>query len=81
MPRTIISIDQDEKTWLDRQAKREEVAMTEIVRRALRCYREQKEIETEPDFAQLLRQTHGIWEAGDALDYQRRLRGEWDDQC
>jgi len=80
MPRTIISIEQEEKTWLDREAKSQKVAMTEIVRRALRCYREQKETETPPDLVQLLKQTQGIWEAGDGLDYQRRLRGEWNDE-
>lgn len=79
MPRTIISIDQEEKTWLDREAKSQKVPMTEIVRRALRCYREHKETETRPDLAQLLKQTQGIWKAGDGLDYQRRLRGEWND--
>lgn len=78
MPRTIISLDQEEKIWLDREAKKQNVAMTEIVRRALRCYRDQKETEIRPDLAELLNQTQGIWQAGDGLDYQSRLREEWD---
>jgi hypothetical protein len=33
---------------------------------------------SEPSFDQLLEDTQGIWSQGDGLEYQRRLRAEWD---
>lgn len=80
MPRTVISLDKDDKSWLDQQAKHEHVPMTEIVRRAIRLYRQSVETRTKPDLDELLSQTKGIWDKGDGLEYQRRLRNEWDDR-
>jgi hypothetical protein len=33
---------------------------------------------SEPPFDQLLKDTQGIWSQGDGLEYQRRMREEWD---
>ncbi len=76
MIRTIISLDEKSKKWLDRQAREENVSTAEIIRTAVRKYREEKKRETIP-FDQLLKQTSGIWKAGAGLTYQRRLRKEW----
>lgn len=40
MVRTVISLDPDDKRWLDSKAREEKVAMTEVVRRAVKHYRE-----------------------------------------
>ncbi len=77
MVRTVISLDPEDKAWLDKKAKQEKVPMTELVRRAIRRYREDSESPS-ADFAEVLRRTSGIWQAGDGLEYQRRLREEWD---
>jgi hypothetical protein len=75
--RTLISIDADDKAWLDRKAKEEHVPMTRLVRRAIKQMR--KESETKPpNFDRLLRATSGIGNFGDGLTYQRKLRREWD---
>ena len=77
MIRTVISLDAESKAWLDRQARAERLSMAELIRTAVRRYR----AECEPDpcaFDDLLNRTHGIWENGDALEYQRRLRREWE---
>ncbi len=77
MVRTVISLDPDDKAWLDRQAKAQRVPMTRIVRRAIQRLR--KEAEANPTrFDQLLRETSGMHDVGDGLAYQRRLRREWD---
>ncbi|HEX9278435.1 MAG TPA: ribbon-helix-helix protein, CopG family [Casimicrobiaceae bacterium] len=77
MVRTVISLDPEDKAWLDRQARRERVPMTRLVRRAIQRLR--KESETNPSsFEHLLRETSGLRDFGDALTYQRKLRGEWD---
>jgi hypothetical protein len=73
----VISLDPTEKRWLDQQARAEGVPMTEIVRRAIRCFREASSEEA-PSFEDLLQATRGIWTKGDGLAYQRKIRDEWD---
>jgi hypothetical protein len=78
MVRTIISLDPDDKAWLDRKAREERVPMTRIVRRAIRRMREESGAEPSR-FARLLRTTKGMGKSGaDGLAAQRRLRREWD---
>ncbi len=76
MPRTIISLDPEDRAWLSRKAKRERTPMTELVRRAVRQYRKQSGPE-KSDLDRLLVETAGLWKQGDGLAYQNRLRGEW----
>jgi hypothetical protein len=73
MTRTVVSLDNDIKKWIDAKAVREGVPMTELVRRALQQYREHEERSVE----RLLRETSGTWTAGDGLKYQQGLRDEW----
>jgi hypothetical protein len=77
MVRTVITIDADDKAWLDREAKREGVPMTRLVQRAIAHLRKQAEADP-AGFDRLLRQTSGIKKFGDGLKYQRRARAEWD---
>jgi hypothetical protein len=76
MIRTIISISEEDKAWLEETAAEEGVPMTEVVRRALRMLRAKTERD-EPPTAQLLERTCGLWKGEDGLAYQRRLRDEW----
>lgn len=75
MVRTVISLDPDDKAWLDEAARREGVSMTELVRRAVRRMREQ---ERKPSFKEILERSRGTWKHGDGLEYQIRIREEWD---
>lgn len=76
MVRTVISLDEDDKTWLDREAKRENIPMTELIRRAVRAMRKQKELE-EITLETLLQNTSSTWTHGDGLQWQSKLREEW----
>ena len=76
MIRTVISLDEESKQWLDQQAKEENVSAAELIRTAVRKYRDEKKREA-LSLNELLKQTSGMWKAGDALAYQRRLRKEW----
>lgn len=79
MIRTLISLEDEEKQWLDRRAKEEGVTMTEIVRQAVKRYRQEHEAK-EPSFQQVLAQTAGLSAtAGDGLAAQERLRSEWEE--
>lgn len=77
MIRTLISLDEEDKQWLDLRAKEEGKTMTELVRMAVRLYRQQHE-SREPSLEQLLQQTSGLWKGGDGLEHQLALRDEWD---
>ena len=79
MIRTVISLDEESKEWLTNrleQARQEHVSTAELIRTAVRKYRDEKKREALP-LSDLLKQTSGIWKSGDGLAYQRRLRKEW----
>ena len=77
MVRTVISLDADDKAWLDRKAREERTPMTRLVRRAIQRMRKESEA-TPSRFDRLLRETAGMGMSGDGLAYQRKLRREWD---
>ena len=77
MPRTIINLSDDDKVWLDRRARTERVPMTELVRRAVREYRERQHAGGPGHLQELLGRTSGCWAHGDGLGYQDAVRNEW----
>jgi len=76
MVRTIISLDPEEKSWLDQKARQEHVTMTAVVRQAIHLLKEGDESKT-TDIQRLLEETQGIWTHSDGLEYQKQLRREW----
>lgn len=76
MVRTVISLEDDDKRWLDKRAQKEGVPMTELIRRAVRLLRQQSRREA-PGLEDLLTRTAGVWKNGDGLEYQRTTRREW----
>jgi len=75
--RTIISLDNQDKKWLDETARREGKPMTGVIREAIREYRTHHKA-GEPTTEELLEKTQGTWKNGDGLKYQRKIRSEWD---
>ena len=78
MPRTIISLSDEDKVWLDRRSRAERVPMTELVRRAVREYRERYDAGAPSRLRELLERTRGRWTHGDGLRYQDAARDEWE---
>ena len=76
MIRTVISLSDEDKDWLDRKAQEEGVPMTQLVRRAVVLLREHM-AKDPPTFEQLLESTRNMWPNEDGLEYQRKLRNEW----
>lgn len=74
--RTLISLEDRDKEWLDAAAAREGAPATELVRRAVKLLREREGLERQP-FNEVLRRTRGLWRGGDGLAHQRKLRDEW----
>lgn len=76
MIRTVISVTEDDKAWLDRTALRRGVPMTEIVRDAIRRLRAASGMDS-PELADLLARTRGLWSGPDGLAWQERMRDDW----
>lgn len=77
MTKTLINLDESDKAWLDREARRRKVPMTELVRQAVRSYRAREQHARTPSIAEALARTSGLWRQGDGLAWQVRLRDEW----
>lgn len=78
MVRTVISLDESDKKWLDSRAKEEQRTMTEIVRQAIHYYRLKgaRATEGKTGFKEILRMTKGTWSKGDAVAWVRKMRTE-----
>ena len=76
MKRTVISLEERDKAWLDAAAAREGTPATELVRRAVKLLRDREPFDRQP-FDEVLRKTRGLWRRGDGLAYQKSLRDEW----
>ena len=78
MSRTIISLPDEDKMWLVRQASSQRVPITELVRRAVREYRQRHGNGSSRRLLELLDRTRGNWKRGDGLRYQSNTREEWE---
>lgn len=74
--RTVISITEDDKEWLDRTSARRGVPMTEVVRDAIRRLRATSAMDA-PDLDELLERTRGLWTGPDGLAWQDQMRDDW----
>jgi hypothetical protein len=76
MARTIITLSDDDKKWLEHysHASHQSIAMT--IRLAIKFYRGQQKPSVRK---QALSETAGLWRSNktDALDYVEKLRAEW----
>jgi len=76
MIRTVVSLPEEDKRWLDDEAVREGVSMTEIIRRAVSRLR--THTARAKTFDGLLKTTAGIGTGEDGVALQKRIRKEWD---
>ncbi len=74
MTRTIISLEDEDKQWLEEESRRSGLPKAAIVRISIKYFRTDRE----KSFEKLLSQTSGTWREGDGLAYQERIRSEWD---
>ena len=73
MTRMILSLEEQDKSWLERKSGEMGVSMAEMVRTAVRRLRSSEE----ESLDKLLKATRGVWRGVDGLRYQRKLRREW----
>jgi hypothetical protein len=75
MSRILTDLPDDDIAWLDRKAAAEGKSRAALVREAVGAYRAERA-------GSGMARYFGIWknreDIEDGLDYQRRMRGEWD---
>jgi hypothetical protein len=72
--RTIITIPDEHKTWLESYSKAHKVSVAEAVRRGIIILKESSAKNT---YQTLIKSTKGLWKKGDGLTYQKKIRSEW----
>lgn len=75
--RTVISLHDQQKNWLDQQAELRRVSMSSLIRRAVSEFRARERRRPGVPFEEVLARTAGAWKGEDGLDYQERIRKEW----
>jgi predicted DNA-binding protein len=76
MIRTVISLDPEDKRWLEQKSKETQKPMAALIRQAIRRMRQEDESNS-PSFDTLLEQTQGLWKKEEGLAYQQSMRSEW----
>ena len=78
MVKLLISLPKEEKTWLERYSRNKGQSVAQSIRNSIRLLRGAAERKAHYDAIQA---TAGIWKVREegALEYQRRLRSDWDE--
>lgn len=72
--RTIITIPEPDKRWLESYSSINRISMAEAIRRGIRKL---KEAEFTENYQSLVKNTKGKWKKGNGLAYQDKIRDEW----
>jgi hypothetical protein len=72
--RTIITLSEEEKRWLEGYSQAHRVSLAEAVRQAVCMLRKSS---TKESYLKLVDGTRGVWKGEDGLKYQTRIRSEW----
>lgn len=82
--RTIVDLPEDQVKALDSLGKTQDLSRAELVRRAVASYldAERKAAATEnlDQYYGFLDDAPGAFDGLDSVDYQRKIRGEWDER-
>lgn len=74
--RTIVDLTEEQRAWLEAETRREGISRAEAIRRLVDNARERGQ---EREFLEALDRAAGTWKLPeDSVEYQRRLRAEWD---
>lgn len=76
MVRTIVTIDEADKKWLDRYSDRQGRSTAETIRLAIKEFQKKARA---GEYRRQLDSTAGLLKGGeDSVRFVRKLRGEWD---
>jgi hypothetical protein len=72
--RTIITISDNDKLWIENYSKSYGISMAEAIRRGIARLKVEEGRST---YERIVKHTKGIWQKEDGLEYQNKLRNEW----
>ena len=75
--RTVINLEDKQIAWLDQQAALRRVSRASLIRQAVSEYQARNRRGSDVSLQKALEHTAGIWQSGDGLEYQVRIRKEW----
>ena len=73
--RLILSLPDEDKLWLEGYSKVHKISVAEAIRRGIAQLKKNQSRKT---YQQLVERTRGLWKKGDGLDYQLKMRDEWE---
>ena len=73
--RTIITLSEEDKKWLESYSSLHHMSMAEAIRRGIRKL---KEAEFYENYQSLVLNSRGLWKKGNGLAFQKLIRSEWD---
>jgi hypothetical protein len=73
--RTIITLPEEDKLWLESYSKAYRISVAEAIRQGIKRLKESMAQNT---YNTLVQNTRGVWGKGDGLEYQKRIRAEWE---
>lgn len=79
MVRTIITLDEEQKKWLESYSKIHRQSLAETIRCAINEFKKRK-LKDKQSYLKALEGAFGMWKDRkvDGLEYERKLRAEWD---
>ncbi|HEJ83206.1 MAG TPA: hypothetical protein ENO25_01435 [Desulfobacteraceae bacterium] len=72
--RTIVTISEEDKIWIESYSRTAGISMAEAIRKGIAQLREREEKNI---YSKLIEETQGTWTKEDGLEYQEKLRSEW----
>ena len=72
--RTIVTVSDEEKLWLENYSRTLGISMAEAIRRGIARLKVQ---EGKSTCQRIVKDSKGIWRKGNGLEYQKKLRSEW----
>ena len=73
--RTIITLSEEDKRWLESYSSLHHVSVAEAIRQGIRKLKDAEQLE---NYRALVLNSKGLWKKEVGLDYQEKIRAEWD---
>ena len=73
--RTIITLSEEDKRWLESYSSLHHVSVAEAIRQGIRKLKDAEQLE---NYRALVLNSKGLWKKEGGLDYQEKIRAEWD---
>ena len=72
--RTIITLSEEDKRWLESYSSLHHISVAEAIRQGIRKLKNAEQYE---NYRSLVQNSKGLWKKEGGLDYQEKIRAEW----